>query len=298
VCGIAGIFCKQSSLEPQLGQYLTAMLHTLQDGGADSCGLAWYAAPSAPDVARFTLYHDGAYPWDALLERLSALFGDDTRMEVRAQHAVLWVSEVAEVVCQWLAENEPRLTVQSIGKRLSIFKDCIQPEPFIQQFQLSSLQGSHALVQVHLASETPTVLAHCPPQSSGMDYCLLQQGHIANVQQLRRYWQQKGTACAPSEHMILAHLLQAKLTDSADIEAVLMQISAELDGFYSLVLGSEDGFAVLSDPLAGHSLLIAETEHWIAIASHLAAFTVLPNYEQAQIRPAPAGKVFRWQSLN
>ena len=42
MCGIAGLFLKDKSLEPQLGTLLSDMLVTLTDRGPDSAGIAIY----------------------------------------------------------------------------------------------------------------------------------------------------------------------------------------------------------------------------------------------------------------
>ena len=42
MCGIVGLFLKDKSLEPKLGEMLTDMLITMSDRGPDSAGIAVY----------------------------------------------------------------------------------------------------------------------------------------------------------------------------------------------------------------------------------------------------------------
>ena len=42
MCGIVGLFLKDKTLEPQLGEMLTEMLVTMTDRGPDSAGIAIY----------------------------------------------------------------------------------------------------------------------------------------------------------------------------------------------------------------------------------------------------------------
>jgi glutamate synthase domain-containing protein 1 len=44
MCGIVGLFLKDKSLEPKLGQMLTDMLITMTDRGPDSAGIAIYGS--------------------------------------------------------------------------------------------------------------------------------------------------------------------------------------------------------------------------------------------------------------
>jgi methylamine---glutamate N-methyltransferase subunit A len=68
----------------------------------------------------------------------------------------------------------------------------------------------------------------------------------------------------------------------------------DLDGFYTFVVGTRDGFAVIRDPIACKPAVIAETDDWVAIASEYRAIAPLPGAEQAKIwEPAPA-TVYAW----
>ena len=46
MCGIVGLFLKDKSLEPKLGEMLTSMLITMTDRGPDSAGIAIYSNDS------------------------------------------------------------------------------------------------------------------------------------------------------------------------------------------------------------------------------------------------------------
>ncbi|MEL6934464.1 MAG: glutamine amidotransferase, partial [Pseudomonadota bacterium] len=47
MCGIVGLFLKDKSLEPKLGEMLTDMLITMSDRGPDSAGIAVYGKDDA-----------------------------------------------------------------------------------------------------------------------------------------------------------------------------------------------------------------------------------------------------------
>ena len=46
MCGIVGLFCKSSELEPRLGALLGEMLVQMGDRGPDSAGIAVYRDPA------------------------------------------------------------------------------------------------------------------------------------------------------------------------------------------------------------------------------------------------------------
>ena len=56
----------------------------------------------------------------------------------------------------------------------------------------------------------------------------------------------------------------------------------DLDGFYTFVVGTRDGFAVIRDPIACKPAVIAETDDWVAMASEYRAIAPLPGAEQRE----------------
>ena len=70
---------------------------------------------------------------------------------------------------------------------------------------------------------------------------------------------------------------------------------SDLDGFYTFVVGTETGFAVLRDPIACKPAVMAETDDYVAFGSEYRALAVLPEIEKARLfEPEPA-KVYVWE---
>ena len=59
MCGIVGLFLKDASLEPDLGNLLSEMLITMTDRGPDSAGIAIYGDKD-PVSSKFTIQSDDA----------------------------------------------------------------------------------------------------------------------------------------------------------------------------------------------------------------------------------------------
>jgi glucosamine 6-phosphate synthetase-like amidotransferase/phosphosugar isomerase protein len=57
MCGIVGLFLKDETLEPVLGDMLTTMLVTMTDRGPDSAGIAIYGPPES-GIAKITVQSD------------------------------------------------------------------------------------------------------------------------------------------------------------------------------------------------------------------------------------------------
>ena len=70
---------------------------------------------------------------------------------------------------------------------------------------------------------------------------------------------------------------------------------ADLDGFYTFLVGTADGFAVLRDPIACKPAVLAETDDWVAMSSEYRAIAVLPGASHARLwEPEPA-VVYAWE---
>ena len=68
----------------------------------------------------------------------------------------------------------------------------------------------------------------------------------------------------------------------------------ELDGFYTFVIGTSTGLAVLRDPIACKPAVMAETDDYVAFGTEYRALATLPEIERARVwEPEPA-RVYSW----
>jgi amidophosphoribosyltransferase len=83
-----------------------------------------------------------------------------------------------------------------------------------------------------------------------------------------------------------------KLGSTLD-EALESSLEA-LDGFFTFVVGTKDGFGVVRDPIACKPAVMAETDQYVAFGSEYRALVNLPNIENAKVwEPEPA-TVYFW----
>ena len=86
-----------------------------------------------------------------------------------------------------------------------------------------------------------------------------------------------------------AGYLAWRLREGASLEQALEGCLDDLDGFYTFLVGTEDGF-VLRDPIACKPAVLAETDDWVAMASSGARSRspAPPRRAPGSRRPAPA----------
>ena len=296
MCGIAGLFSKSSDVEERLGAHLSAMLSQLADRGPDSAGVALYRDPAPPGSCKVSLFSDDAdAPWAHLSAELATELGGGD-YEVRASHALFVVAAEPAQVQGWLRERHPELRVMSIGDRIEIYKEAVDPRDFVERFELADVSATHALGHTRMATESRVTTQHSHPFSTGLDLCLVHNGSLSNHNRLRMELRRRGIEFqTDNDTEVAAGYLTWRLSQGDDIETALRACLDDLDGFYTFAVGTADGFAVLRDPIACKPAVMAECDDWVAMASEYRAIAVLPGADEAELWEPEPGRVYSWE---
>ena len=297
MCGIVGLFSKSAAVEERLGEHLGAMLAQMSDRGPDSAGVAVYRDPAPSGASKLSLHSaDPDVDWGAVRDGLASAFGGDPEPEVRASHAVFVVGTDADEAQGWVREHHPELRIMSAGERIEIYKEMGLPTDFVSRFKLDDIQGSHALGHTRMATESRVTTQHSHPFSTGLDLCLVHNGSLSNHNRLRMELRREGIEFqTDNDTEVGAGYLTWKLREGASLEQALESCLDDLDGFYTFLVGTADGFAVLRDPIACKPAVMAETDDWVAMASEYRAIAVLPGASDAALwEPEPA-QVYVWE---
>jgi glutamate synthase domain-containing protein 1 len=297
MCGIVGLFSKSTEIEDDLGRYVSAMLVQLADRGPDSAGVAVYRDPAPPGWSKLTLHSpDPLQDWDDLCAELGRALGGCSDAGVRSNHAVFAVEAEAQEAEAWVRRAHPELRVMSAGQVIEIYKEVGRPETFVEQFELLDLQGTHALGHTRMATESRVTTEGSHPFSTGFDLCLVHNGSLSNHNRLRQNLRREGIEFqTENDTEVAAGYLAWRLREGASLEQALEGCLHDLDGFYTFLVGTADGFAVLRDPIACKPAVLAETDEWVAMASEWRAIAVLPGAAHARAwEPAP-GIVYAWE---
>jgi glutamate synthase domain-containing protein 1 len=286
MCGIVGLFCKNPELETELGSYLSAMLVQMSDRGPDSAGVAVYRDPAPSGMSKLTLYAaDEAYDWSEL-----------DPLEIRARHAVVLAEGDPDDAEAEVRARFPALRVMSAGRVIEIYKEVGLPRAFAEQFRLHEFEGTHGLGHTRMATESRVTTAGSHPFSTGHDLCLVHNGSLSNHNRLREELRREGLAFqTENDTEVAAAYLTWRLREGDSLQAALESCLVALDGFYTFLVGTADGFAVLRDPIACKPAVLAETDDWVAMASEYRALAVLPGAADADLwEPEPA-VVYAWE---
>jgi methylamine---glutamate N-methyltransferase subunit A len=295
MCGIVGLFLKDERLEPELGRHLARMLGTMCDRGPDSAGLAVYAG-GEPDEVKFTLRGPRGFDFDTLAAALGKEAGAPITVRRRATHAVAALPSAAEPAVRRALAATPEIAVVGAGRSMELYKEVGLPTAVAEAFELSGMRGTHGIGHTRMATESAVTTDGAHPFSTGLDQCLVHNGSLSNHNRVRRTLAREGLAFATeNDSEVAAAYLTWRMREGASLEEALESALADLDGFYTFVVGTRTGFGVLRDPIACKPAVLAETDAYVAFASEYRALVGLPGIEAARVfEPEPA-TVYFWE---
>lgn len=295
MCGIVGLFLKDKSLEPQLGQLLSDMLVTMTDRGPDSAGIAIYGS-AADGRAKVTIQSaDPAADFSGLAEVLKEN-GIEASVTVKSTHAVLDIpSQKLDGIRAVLATIRPNVRVMGSGDSVEIYKETGLPKDVVTRFDVRSMAGTHGIGHTRMATESAVTTLGAHPFSTGADQCLVHNGSLSNHNNLRRELVREGmTFETQNDSEVAAAYLTAEMAKGKDLGEALTGALDDLDGFFTFVVGTKSGFGVVRDPIACKPAVMAETDQYVAFGSEYRALVNLPGIENARVwEPEPA-TVYFW----
>lgn len=296
MCGIVGLFLKDRSLEPELGKMLTEMLITMTDRGPDSAGIAIYNDDGSNN-AKMTIQSENA---DEDFVGLDKTLGEaiDTSISMRQAdtHAVLTLDaakvDEARAALKIINEN---IRVMSAGDSIEIYKEVGLPKDVAERFDIASMSGSHGIGHTRMATESKVTTNGAHPFSTGVDQCLVHNGSLSNHNRLRRKLQREGVEFeSENDTEVGAAYVSHQMQQGSTLDEALESSLDALDGFFTFVVGTKDGFGVVRDPIACKPAVMAETDQYVAFGSEYRAMVNLPNIESAKVwEPEPA-TVYFW----
>ena len=158
------------------------------------------------------------------------------------------------------------------------------------------MQGSHAIGHTRMATESAVTTMGAHPFSTGPDQCLVHNGSLSNHHNLRRELAHDGmTFETENDTEVAAAYLTWRMNQGMNLGEALQKSLDDLDGFFTFVVGTKNGFAVLRDPIACKPAVMAETDQYVAFGSEYRALAGLPGIDQARVwEPEPA-TVYFWE---
>ncbi|RWL42885.1 MAG: glutamine amidotransferase [Mesorhizobium sp.] len=297
MCGIVGLFLKDKTLEPKLGAMLSEMLVSLSDRGPDSAGIAIYGATTGNE-AKITVQSPKAdRDFRGLDVELAKAIGAPVSVAVNSTHAVIRTTpDKVDAAREALQTLRPDIRIMGAGEAVEIYKEVGLPETVVDRFHVRSMTGTHGIGHTRMATESAVTTMGAHPFSTGADQCLVHNGSLSNHNNVRRELIRDGmTFETENDTEVAAAYLSNRMAHGKNLGEALEGTLSDLDGFFTFVVGTKNGFGVVRDPIACKPAVMAETDQYVAFGSEYRALTKLPGIDNARVwEPEPA-TVYFWE---
>ena len=292
MCGIVGIYLKNEKLNNSLGSLLAEMLINMGSRGPDSAGFAIYNDEKGEKLKYSICINNLDY--ENFKKELSEYL-DDADIRKNSDHVILKTKKKANDVLKILKDHFKNTSLVGYGKSIEIFKQVGSPNDVVKKFNLNNYSGTHAIGHTRMATESAITTDGSHPYSTGEDECLVHNGSLSNHNNLRRKLKKRGINFdSENDTEVAAGYISNHLANKKNLKETLNDGLRDLDGFYTFITGTRNGFAVLRDEIACKPAVIAETKDYVAIASEFQAMAHLPGVNNAKIFEPEPGVVYSW----
>jgi len=292
MCGIVGIYLKTKKFEKSLGKFLSEMLNNMSSRGPDSAGFAIYN-DEKNNKYKYSLCLNNQ-DFNGFKKQIKKKIKDAKIVKI-SDHVILKTKEKPVKLLDIIGKNFNEISVVGYGKSIEIFKQVGNPKDVVERFNLKKLSGSHGIGHTRMATESAITTDGSHPYSTGEDECLVHNGSLSNHNNLRRYLVKKGNLFkSENDTEVAAGYISRNLLNKKTLKETLTDGLNDLDGFYTFITGTKNGFAIVRDEIACKPAVVAETKDYVAIASEFQAMANLPKVNSAKIFEPEPGVVYSW----
>lgn len=275
MCGIAGFLAKRDGVP--VAESLVGMLQALHGRGPDSTGLSLYGAPHEGElVAEIWAGDDGgASARQAILEAIDR-HGAVESVDYNEGYFRIGLTpeDSAPKGLRALAEDversSPGVRVFSLGRSLEILKYTSDARTMYDRFRLAGIPFTHGIGHARMATESRVDVNHSHPfwARPFPDVTVVHNGHVTNYYKNRRIYEMRGyTFQTDNDTEFVAVYLAEQLSNGLALDEAVERSIDELDGSFTYLVSTADGFGVARDRFSTKPCLVAETDDWVAVVS-------------------------------
>lgn len=275
MCGIAGFLAKRDGVP--VAESLVGMLQALYSRGPDSTGLSLYGAPHEGElVAEIWAGDDGgASARQAILEAVDR-HGAVESVDYHEGYFRIGLTPEDEeppglrALAEDVERSSPGVRVFSLGRSLELLKYTSDAETMYERFRLGGIPFTHGIGHVRMATESRVDVNHSHPfwARPFPDVTVVHNGHVTNYYKNRRIYEMRGyTFQTENDTEFVAIYLAEQLSKGLTLDEAVERSIDELDGSFTYLVSTADGFGVARDRFSTKPCLVAETEDWVAVVS-------------------------------
>lgn len=297
MCGIAGVIYKDKKTH-NVGESLTAMLESLQHRGPDSAGFAIYGGLNLPKK-NYQLNIELKNKPQLLnqlkttLSQISPIFNEELIESVDNYNVYRCEIQLEKYsMLKPLIQNLDKIDdimVINGSHSFEMIKDIGLVKDISERYSVQNRTGTHGIGHTRFATESGIDRYHAHPYQSYItpDITVVHNGQITNYWKIRDPLERKGhTFESYNDTECIVHYMADKLHQGYKLEEALEQAVKDLDGPFSLLVGTPNGIGIAKDKLGLRPGVMAENDDVFAIASEeMSLQDVLDTDHVEQIAP-------------
>ncbi len=297
MCGIAGVLYKDKKTH-DVGKDLTAMLESLQHRGPDSAGFAIYGGIELPKNNYQLNIEVKNKPGllnqlKTTLTQISPIYNEELfhsvdnydvyRCEIELESYDLLKPLISNL------DTIDDIQVINGSHSFQMIKDVGLVKDISERYNVTSIKGTHGIGHTRFATESGIDRYHAHPYQSYItpDITVVHNGQITNYWKIRDPLERKGHKFESfNDTECIVHYIADKLNQGYELEETLEQAVVDLDGPFSILVGTPNGIGIAKDKLGLRPGVMAENDDVFAIASEeMSLQDVLDTDHVEQIAP-------------
>jgi len=296
MCGIVGLHLKNSGLEARLGELVVPMLDVLASRGPDSTGVAIYCHDVSPGEAKYSLCApEDDYNWGGYAVQLEEELASPVALRRRGRDAVVVSHATPPLVMAAIQKVDPRVRFFGHGSAIEVYKDVGPAIEVCTRYGVASMAGYQAIGHTRMATESAVTIEHSHPFAAGSDLALVHNGSFSNHARNRRYLVDLGVVFdTENDSEVAARFIDYQMSHGSDLADAMQGVLKGFDGFFTLLVATEDSIAVVRDSFACKPMVVAETDDYVAVASEYVALADLPGIEKADVFEPMPEELYTW----
>ena len=162
------------------------------------------------------------------------------------------------------------MRVFSLGHRLEILKHTSDARTMYDTWSLGGIPFTHAIGHVRMATESRVDVNHSHPfwARPFADVTVVHNGHVTNYYKNRRLYEMRGYSFqTENDTEFVAVYLAEQMAHGLTLEEAVEKSIDDLDGSFTYLVSTADGFGVARDRFSTKPCLVAETDDWVAVVS-------------------------------
>ncbi len=190
------------------------------------------------------------------------------------------------------------MRVFSLGHRLEILKYTADARTMYDRWSLGGIPFSHGIGHVRMATESRVDVNHSHPfwARPFPDVTVVHNGHVTNYYKNRRIYEMRGyTFQTENDTEFVAVYLAEQLSRGLTLDEAVRRSIDDLDGSFTYLVSTADGFGVARDRFSTKPCLVAETDDWVAVVSEgIALAGAFGDETEIHTYELPGGEALAW----